>query len=312
VHDPSFQQGAPMNFADLKAFVAVAEAGSVNRAAALLNLTQPAVTRRVQSLEAAIGAVLLDRSSKPPTLTEDGRRALAYGRKVLHAVEDLSSQVGADGELTGEFRFGIAPGLADAALGSPLDAVIRSFPAVVPRITSDWTGRLMEALRAGALDAAFVLLTDPQDSRDVELRQFRQDAVVVIAARGTPLPSSPDIAGLGLHSWVLNPQGCGFRSALQRAFDREHAHLNLRAEVQGYDLQLSLIARGIGLGLVPLARLKASPLRKQVKVVTARDFRLSVTPALAHGARHHRFGPVVEALARAIEKGRPTTYAGSA
>ena len=47
-----------MNLGDLKAFVAVAEAGSVNRAAARLNLTQPAVSRRVQNLEAAIGVVL--------------------------------------------------------------------------------------------------------------------------------------------------------------------------------------------------------------------------------------------------------------
>ena len=52
-----------MNLGDLRAFVAVAETGSVNRAAAKLNLTQPAVTRRVQSFEATIGVSLLDRSS---------------------------------------------------------------------------------------------------------------------------------------------------------------------------------------------------------------------------------------------------------
>ena len=82
-----------MNLGDLKAFVAVAETGSINRAAAKLNLTQPAVTRRIQSLEAAIGVALLDRSSKPPNLTEDGRRALAHGRRVLSALEELSEQV---------------------------------------------------------------------------------------------------------------------------------------------------------------------------------------------------------------------------
>src|ERR1043166_7768483 len=112
-----------MNLGDLKAFVAVAEFGSINRAAAKLNLTQPAVTRRVQSLEAAIGVTLLDRSSKPPTLTEDGHKALAYGRKVLRAIDDLSSKVGAQGVLGGEFRLGVAPGLADAALSLPVDAV---------------------------------------------------------------------------------------------------------------------------------------------------------------------------------------------
>jgi DNA-binding transcriptional LysR family regulator len=292
-----------MNLADIKAFVAVAEAGSVNRAAARLNLTQPAVTRRVQSFESAIGAALLDRSSKPPGLTADGRRALAYARRVLHAVDELTSQVGENGGLNGEFRLGVAPGFSEAVLGAPLDAMIRSFPSLVPRITSDWSVSLLEALQADALDAAFVLLPEPQlASRDLQLRAFRHDAVVVVAARQTPLPLKPGITELGVHPWVLNPQGCGFRAALQRAVDRGHGHLNLCAEVQGYDLQLSLVARGVGLGLVPLARLRASPHRKRLKTLAPRDFRLSVTPALAAGARHDRFGPVIELLASAVGK----------
>ena len=48
-----------MNLQDIEAFVAVAEAGSVNRAAARLNLTQPATTRRIQNFEAALGGAPL-------------------------------------------------------------------------------------------------------------------------------------------------------------------------------------------------------------------------------------------------------------
>ena len=59
-------------------FEAIHSEGSVTRAGQKLNLTQPAVTRRVQSFEATVGVPLLDRSSKPPALTEDGRQALAY------------------------------------------------------------------------------------------------------------------------------------------------------------------------------------------------------------------------------------------
>ena len=291
-----------MNLGDLKAFVAVAEAGSVNRAAAKLNLTQPAVSRRVQSLEAAIGVALLDRSSKPPTLTEDGRRALAFGRKVLYAIDDLSSQVGAAKGLRGEFRIGIAPGIAEAALGQPLDAVMRSFPDISLRITSDWSGALLTRLQSDALDAAFVLLMEPQQtSKDIQVRSFAQDAVVIVAARRTPIPSSLRIVDLGLHPWVLNPPGCGFRAALQRSLDRERGYLNLAAEVQGYDLQLSLIARGVGLGLVPKARWKASPYRKDLKVLDPDDFRLFVTPAIVSRTSHDRFGPVVDLLASGVE-----------
>jgi DNA-binding transcriptional LysR family regulator len=293
-----------MNLGDLKAFVAVAEAGSVNRAAAKLNLTQPAVTRRVQSLEAAMGVALLDRSSKPPTLTEDGRRALAYGRKVLYAIDDLSLQVGAKGVLGGDFRLGIAPGFAEAALGQPLDAITRNFPNINLRIKSDWSGELLESLRSDSLDAAFVLLTEPQlAGKDVQLRSFPRDSVVVIAARRTPVTPSPGIVELGPQPWILNPRGCGFRAALQRALDRERGHLNLCAEVQGYDIQLSLIARGVGLGLVPKARWTASPYRKDLKIVEPRDFRLFVTPAIVTRTGYDRFGPVVDLLASEIARG---------
>lgn len=291
-----------MNFGDLRAFVAVADAGSINRAAAKLNLTQPAVTRRVQSLEAAIGVVLLDRSSKPPTLTEDGRRTLAYGRKVLYAIDELSSQVGAKKGLSGEFRLGVAPGFADTALGQPLDAVTRSFPNISLRITSDWSNELLASLHTDSLDAALALLTQPQlASKDVQLRSFTQDAVIVVAARRTPMPPSPGIVELGLFPWVLNPRGCGFRAALQRTLDREGGYLNLCAEVQGYDLQLSLIARGVGLGLVPKSRWKASPYRKDLKILEPHDFHLFVTPAIVTRAGHDRFGAVIDLMAHGIE-----------
>src|SRR5260370_7234986 len=125
-----------MNLGDLKAFVAVAETGSINRAAAKLNLTQPAVTRRVQSLEATIGVPLLDRSSKPPSLTEDGHRALAHGRKVLSAIEDLSLQVGSKRGLSGEFRIAIPPAFPHPFLGRPLDHLMRNFPKITLPISS--------------------------------------------------------------------------------------------------------------------------------------------------------------------------------
>ena len=293
-----------MNLGDLKAFVAVAETGSINRAAAKLNLTQPAVTRRVQSLEAAIGVPLLDRSSKPPSLTEDGHRALAHGRRVLSEIEELSLQVGSKRGLSGEFRIGIAPGFADAALGRPLDELMRNFPNVSLRIASGWSGELLAALQSQALDAALVLLTEPQlADKDLELRCFAQEPVIIVAARQATIQAPPSLAELGLNRWVVNPRGCGFRSALRRALDRERGHLNLGAEVQGYDLQLSLIARGVGLGLVPKSRWQSSLYRKEIKIIEPRDFRLLVTPAVVTRHGHDRFRPVVELLTTAIANG---------
>jgi DNA-binding transcriptional LysR family regulator len=149
-----------MNLPDIRAFVAIAEAGSINRAARRLNLTQPAVTRRLQSLEAALGAVaLLDRSAKPPVLTPLGRQVLESCRRVLKAVDELKAHA-CSGTPMGDFRIGIAHGLADMALISPLNELRQRYPQVRLRISAGWTIHLVEDLRSGALDCAIALIDD--------------------------------------------------------------------------------------------------------------------------------------------------------
>jgi DNA-binding transcriptional LysR family regulator len=75
----------------VRTFVAVVEAGSVSRAARELHLTQPAVTRRVQRLEQAVGAPLIDRRKRPFALTDVGRAAVERCRRLLSATHELKA-----------------------------------------------------------------------------------------------------------------------------------------------------------------------------------------------------------------------------
>ena len=70
-----------MDISDARTFVVVAEAGSISRAARELHLTQPAVTRRIQRLEQAIGASLIDRRKRPFALTDVGQAAIERCRR---------------------------------------------------------------------------------------------------------------------------------------------------------------------------------------------------------------------------------------
>src|SRR4051812_49891249 len=82
-----------MNLQDIEAFIALAETGSINRAALRLHLTQPATTRRVQNFESALGGVaLLDRRAKPPILTPARRPALEHRRPVPQAGGQLAAR----------------------------------------------------------------------------------------------------------------------------------------------------------------------------------------------------------------------------
>jgi DNA-binding transcriptional LysR family regulator len=288
-----------MNIPDIEAFVALAETGSVNRAALRLNLTQPAVTRRIQSFEAAMhGAVLLDRRAKPSVLTPEGRRALESCRQVLKAVAELESSA-SGGVPSGEIRLGIAHGLAEMALSAPIDALRRRFPSVHPRVTSHWTTWLIEQVRNRALDCAIGLVTtDHAIPSGIHSTAIGVERVVVVAARDAMIgPSSAGqlgIRALAASEWILNPPGCGYRDAIQRAFDLSNLSLRIAAEVHGHDLQLSLVARGAGLGLVPRRQIDNSPYRRQVRVLKLDDFDLQATIAMLHAGSLGRLAPAIE------------------
>jgi len=131
-----------MNSHDLEAFAAVVETGSIVGASKRLHLTQPGISRRVQSLEEALGTTLLDRQSKPLRATVDGRRAYEMARRVLTSIAELRSTVGSETDFVGELRLGVSPFLADQALAAPFEELHRSFPRLSIRVTSTWSAEL--------------------------------------------------------------------------------------------------------------------------------------------------------------------------
>jgi len=291
-----------MNIQDIQAFVAVAETGSVSRASARLHLTQPAVTRRIQSFEAAIGnSVVFNRTVKPAVLTALGCHVLEHCRRVLSAVTELEASVTSAADPSGELRVGVAHGLGEMVLTTPLDALRRSFPRVRLQVSSNWSTGLIEEMRSGALDCAVGLLTDahaiPAGLSGIPLGA---EQVVVVSASRTPRRRDGTpwrLRDLAEESWLLNPPGCGCRAALVRSFDRQQLPMLIAAEVFGEDLQLSLLAHSGGLGLVPHRQLEQSPHRHGLQVLDILDFVMPATVTLIRNAVSGRFDPAVELLA---------------
>lgn len=289
-----------MNIADIEAFVAVAEAGSVNRAARRLNLTQPAVTRRLQSFEAALGeAALLDRSARPPVLTPHGRRVLESCRHVLKALQELKAS-SSPGVLDGEFRIGVAHGLAEVVLSSPLDDLRQRYPQVRLRIGAQWTIQLIEGVRNGALDCAIALIDDyTRLPPGLNSTAVGVEELVVVKSRDLDLPVTSRVARLqdiASQGWILNPPGCGYRTAVQRAFDQQGLPLDVAAEVFGHDLQLSLVARGAGLTIVPRRKLESSIHRRAITIVRVSELEMQTAITLLHGGALGSFATLTDWL----------------
>jgi DNA-binding transcriptional LysR family regulator len=292
-----------MEFDDVRAFVTVANVGSVSLAARDLNITQSAVTRRLQRLETSLGTALLDRRTRPVVLTGAGRAAIERCRQLLNDVREVRAAALKGGPLSGEFRVGVAHALTEFTLTEPASDLRRAFPHLVLRLSTGWSRELLERIRSGALDAAVILLAEDDPLRaEVMGTQIAKERLLVVASRQHPLRRSRKIRDLAGAQWILNPDGCAARAGLRRALLQADIDMVVGVETYNYELQLALVAQSRGLSLVPERILSRSRQRSKLRVlrVTGLEFPLAVW--LVHREPLSGFEPVIAELVRALSK----------
>jgi DNA-binding transcriptional LysR family regulator len=292
-----------MNIRDLEAFVAVVESGSIVAASARLNLTQPAVTRRVQNLEGELRTALLDRQAKPLKPTAAGRETYEHGRRVLRSLEDLRAGLSPDGDIGGEFRLGIMPYLSEAALAFPLDRLRSEFPNLTLRVTSGWSTRLIEKVARSELDATAVCIADgvapPEDLVSDDLGSLR---VVLVAAPSLGVPQPARLHDLSRFPWVMNESGCGFRGFIRQSFEAARLPFTVAVEALSAELRMSLVARGLGIGIVTPAALADSPLQRSVDIIKTVDFDPKVRAWVLHRPPAGRLGRPIASFRDALSE----------
>lgn len=264
---------------DINAFVEFAEAGSVARAAGRLYRTPSAVTRQIQRLEAALGATLLNRAVKPPQLTPLGARVLEQARDLLARAEALKAIASPVSEPSGLLRVGVSHALADGALAAPVGMLRERFPKVRLRLISELTGSLFERQLKGELDLAVALLPEGQSAPPpLETNVISTDRMLIIQPRKHAL--KPTWQQLDGKSWVLNPPGCMLRAALLDTMRQAGVSATVGAEVHNMHLQLSLVASGYGLGLLPERFVRREGSKLAVRAVEPRGFNLRMAIAV--------------------------------
>ena len=119
----------------LATFVRIVEAGSLSAAAAQLGTTQPTVSRRLQTLERALGLRLVRRSTPEMTLTPEGARCLAHARGLVESWERLSTDLrGARDEPEGVLRVVVPHAFGQEHLLGPLQHYLERYP----RVSVEW------------------------------------------------------------------------------------------------------------------------------------------------------------------------------
>ena len=172
-----------MELRHLRYFLAVAEALNFTKAAALLRVAQPALSRRVQDLEDEIGVDLLKRSPRGVVLTAEGKVFLDKTRHILKLADESVEQVRAlaRGE-EGELHMGYAPAPTVEILPPALAAFQKAFPRVRVLLHDLSEQELIEGLRNGRLELALMPRGTGPQTVGLEFETLRSYPICVAVA----------------------------------------------------------------------------------------------------------------------------------
>jgi DNA-binding transcriptional LysR family regulator len=263
-----------MKIDDIDAFVAVIRCQSISHAAESLDLTQPAITRRVQNFEQALGVELFDRNTKPLKPTSMGVQVYQKCLAILREMDSLRELVAGDTPPSGVLRLGVPQTLGDVVLLDALKHLRGQFPDLRAQVVTGWGSQLIGKIENGELDAAAALFPAGKLFPDnIVGESIGKMALVVVGDKASLPTKAIRLADCYDRGWVLNPDGCGFRAGLQRTLADQGLSLRVNLETFGTELQLGLVADGMGLGLVPRALLERSVHRDRLAVLPLKDFK---------------------------------------
>src|ERR1700722_15222732 len=181
------------DFRDLEQFVAVAESGSIARAAERCHTVASAVSKRLSDLEDSFGTALLVRGAKGAELTPAGHAFLARARSVLHQAEQMDEELrrhasGARGHVRVFANI--------SAIVEFLPAALASFLAKYPDIHVHLEEHVSSAIAAGVADnlADFGILGEVTAVGGLAMTPFRTDELVVVVKPDHPLATRPTLS----------------------------------------------------------------------------------------------------------------------
>lgn len=246
----------------LQCFLAVAQFGKLRRAAEALSITQPAVTKTVNELEALLGRPLFVRGRHGATLTVEGE---AFMRHAGESVDALGSAV--DSVLrepdAAPLRIGVLPTVAPSFLPGVLHAFAARWPLVVVRVATGRNTELVAQLRARELDAVIGRLSDPELMAGLSFESLYTEPMVIVLRPGHPLApggkartrsakAAPALTAIGTYPLVLPLAGTLIRQVADGFLSR-HGISAQAGLVETLDTSLarSLVLQGDNLWFTP-------------------------------------------------------------
>ncbi|WP_344763658.1 LysR family transcriptional regulator [Actimicrobium antarcticum] len=237
-----------MDFTQLRAFITIAREGNLTRAAQRLNLTQPAVSLQLKSLQTTLDVKLFIRTPGGMQLTDDGKKLLPYAERIMEGVAEFHQGVRAmQSTVAGPLSIGTILDAEFTRLGAFLKRLVENYPQLSTELRQGMSGNVLDQVKSGALDVGFYLGIPPKEFHHQVLTTFTYN---VVAPQGWKARvAGKDWDALAELPWIWAPPESAHHRLLSKKFS---AHKTLPEKVALVDQEssmLDLVKSGVGLSL---------------------------------------------------------------
>ncbi|MBB3287179.1 MULTISPECIES: LysR family transcriptional regulator [Rhizobium] len=237
---------------DLRAFLAVVELQGFHRAADQLNMSQPALSRRIQKLEQAIGAPLLERTTRHVAATALGTELVPLVQRMLEEFDgSLFSMRELGAKRGGLVTIACLPTAAFYFLPSVIRQFNQEYPNIRLRILDLTATDALQAVARGEVEFGINIMGS-SDS-DLVFERLAEDPFVLAAKRDHPLAETTEVRWQDLEPYPLITvhRSSANRTLLDAALARANIKLNWFYEVTHLSTSLGLVEAGLGISVLP-------------------------------------------------------------
>jgi DNA-binding transcriptional LysR family regulator len=264
-----------MELMQLQMLVAVAEEGSVQKAAGRVYRTAPAVSIALSKLEDEVGTLLLDRTRGHAfRLTAAGEVLMEYARAIISLRDEaLAAVEGIRNIESGQLRIGANQSIGEYLLPQLTQSFQKCYPGVKLKVAIGYSDAILSSLKHWELDIALVA-GQPQD-RDLRGHLLMRDRLVAVMNSKHRLAGRETIQlhDLAAEPLILLTAKSELRERVAATFQRFHTPLNLQVETGTLESIKKMAARDMGVGIVPRMCVQEEEANGHLVVKTVEEFR---------------------------------------
>lgn len=274
-----------MDLALVECFLRVAEFGSINRAAEDMEMTQPALSRRLDALEHDLGVILLVRGARGVTLTEAGSTLVQGAAPILRQATLLREEIGK--QVQAQVAVGLPFSMHRLITASFAAGEIRAQKTVSLRIYEGFIHHLRDWMLQGLIDVAIM------DGRDinpetVDHTPLVREQLLLVGPRsaGLRMQRKVDARFVGACPLILPGRPNYIRQSVQTYLKNAGQKFNRAADAETLPLCLTLAKEGLGYTAMPYCAIHENPVMEDLSAAPVKDLYVTWSLNVSRARRH--------------------------